>query len=103
MFLQLNSQPWSIGWCIFQDANPEDSNQTPKIVLRCQLTSLSFDFLAMIDTGAPWSILKPEIADLLNFPIDQNEEITLNTRLGRFKGTLQKIGIKLHEQKVKKL
>ena len=49
----------------------------------------------MIDTGAAWSILRPEIAGLLNFPIDQKDDIILDTRFGRLKGTLQKIGMKL--------
>ncbi len=61
----------------------------PQIYLRLVPAGLGVHVLVMLDTGAPWCIFEPSIANSIE---DRLEELpgtsTLDTRLGRFEGKL---------------
>jgi predicted aspartyl protease len=49
--------------------------------------------LAQLDTGCPWSILKPEIAEAINLMEEEGQPQVLSTRLGIVNGQLKRTTI----------
>ena len=68
----------------------------PRIFIRIEPGSLGLEATAMVDTGAPWCILEPKLAEAVR---DQMEElpgqVVLSSRWGRFQGRLHLGTVKL--------
>jgi hypothetical protein len=65
------------------------------VAVRCQFGSQS-DEMAMLDTGARWSLLGPDTIALLGEELGEAlGSVTMSTRLGRFHGSLHRLPIRL--------
>ncbi len=68
----------------------------PRIYIRLALDDSGIELLAMVDTGAPWCIIEPHLAEPI---LDRLEElpktVTISTRLGRFDGKLHRATVRL--------
>lgn len=53
------------GMASYYDSMPGVSTLDPRIFLRLGLYGPDVEFLAMVDTAAPWCILKPTLASLM--------------------------------------
>ncbi len=66
------------------------------VAVRCRIERLESDYLALLDTGAGWSVIGEEvlplIEDQLGPPI---RSLTMSTRLGRIFGELHRVSITL--------
>lgn len=64
--------------------------------MRIETGGLNFQVLALLDTGAPYCILNPELGEQLRPLLGEGlEQVPLSTREGRKVGTLYKASIKL--------
>jgi hypothetical protein len=85
---------------VYYDSDVETlQRQNPRVLVRVQPKPLAVPILAILDTAAPWCILKPNIADLM---MDELEEIpgraSLSTRLGTYEGRLYRGSLTLLAQ-----
>jgi hypothetical protein len=88
------SRPWSTGSAqVFLD-QPRPTGTMP-VAVRCRFGSQPEE-LAMLDTGAHWTLLGPEHMELLRDELGEGlEAIRMSTRLGEFPGTLHRLPIRL--------
>ncbi len=71
------------------DAVPGRAIQDPRIYIRLRLGEGSSEFLAMVDTAAPWCILEPDLARAAERHLESLSDIaSIDSRLGRFTGRL---------------
>jgi len=86
---------WSSGCSLFLVSSKVGHWRLP-IAVKCRIGNLEETELALLDTGAEWSVIGGETAkileDELNFP---TESFTMSTRLGRISGSLYRIIIRL--------
>ncbi len=75
---------------------PGEKWAEPRIYIPVELDDSGIEFLALVDTGAPWCILEPQLAEPL---LDRFEElprsVAISTRLGRFTGSLYRASLTL--------
>ena len=88
------SHPWNIGSAeVFFD-QPRPAGTMP-VAVRCRFGSQPEE-LAMLDTGAQWTLIGRELIELLGDELGEGlDTITMSTRLGRFHGTLHRLPIRL--------
>ena len=91
--LKLDGEDFTCGRSRFADRLPEGEEPTAKIYVKIIPGNLEFPVLAQLDTGAPWSVLAPEIADAVGVLNKAGEPLTLQTRLGRLEGRLVKVSL----------
>jgi predicted aspartyl protease len=96
--LQLGGTDFTIGRSRFQDSAPWSVDPTAKIYVKITPHHLDDMVLfALLDTGAPWSLLDSEIADALHlFDGEENPTTTVQTWRGRVTGRLERIRVRLH-------
>ena len=63
--LKLGEAPFTQGRLKFLDHNPKAPEPTAKIFVQFLVADLAPMVVAQLDTGAAWSVLDPEVADLL--------------------------------------
>jgi hypothetical protein len=90
LFAGSDRNPFATGMSVYLDSEVErPQRQPPRVVVRVQPKPLTIPILAVLDTAAPWCILKPLIGDLI---MDELAEIPglvkLSTRLGTYDGRL---------------
>lgn len=61
--LKLGDEDFTTGRTTFLDRLPADPEATSKIYVKVRPGDLPTTVLAQLDTGSPWSVLDPEIAD----------------------------------------
>lgn len=88
------TRPWNIGSAeVFFD-QPRPTGTVP-VAVRCRFGSQPEE-LAMLDTGAQWTLIGAEHIELLGDELGEGlGTITMSTRLGRFPGTLHRLPIRL--------
>lgn len=88
------SLPWNTSSAeVFLD-QPRPTGVLP-VAVRCRFGSQPEE-LAMLDTGAQWTLIGPELIELLGDELGEGlEAITMSTRIGRFQGTLYRLPIRL--------
>ncbi len=90
--------PFATGVAQYFDAD-STSRQPPRVVVQVQPKPLTNHILAILDTAAPWCILRPQIGDLI---ADELEAIPglvkLSSRLGVFEGRLYRGSLTLLAQ-----
>ena len=82
--------PFATGKVRFSDRDGTiwDSEE-PRILVRVKAEPDSESFLAVVDTAAPWCILRPGSDPNLRRNLEPlNLQVILSTRLGRFRGDL---------------
>lgn len=88
-------QPWSVGAASFFMSYAQGSFTLP-VAIRCRLGTGTIDEMALLDTGAQWSVLGDWAVDLLGDELDDLDEvIELSTRQGRFAGRVSRVRISL--------
>ncbi len=66
------------------------------VAARCRLGDLEVDDLALLDTGAQWSVIGGELAELVReHAHDPGESFAISTRLGSFEGRLYRMRVTL--------
>ena len=95
MLLRINGAQWSTGVAQFFDHLPEAPGTATNIVVRCSIPPSPFDFHAIIDTAAPWSILQFDLASRLGLPTGGGEAKTLRSWRGTYDGVLERIQIEI--------
>ena len=86
---------WSSGCASFFIDHSSGIWRLP-IAVRCRIGSLDLEYLALLDTGAEWSVIGGETAKMVEDELDfQTESLNMSTRLGRISGKLHRIEISL--------
>lgn len=97
LFKQTNQHRilWSSGCSLFF-VNRKQGSTRLHVAVECRIGNREVTDLALLDTGAQWSVLGGETAkifeDELGSPL---ERFTMSTRLGRIEGSLHRINISL--------
>lgn len=68
---------------------------TAKVYVRVRFDGITRLILAQLDTGAPWSVLAPDVAEELGLLGHPGDRIRLRTSLGIKDGILVRIPLKL--------
>lgn len=93
--LKLSQADFTCGRSRYIDFLKEAREPTAKIFVKISLErDLASGFWAQVDTGAPWSVLAPDVAEDLGFLDSDGARIGLDTRLGLKWGTLVRIPIR---------
>jgi hypothetical protein len=92
--LDRNGNEFCSGLARFKDHLRASDETTAKIFVKVDIGNFGGTIFAELDTGAAWSILAPEIADLLGIETSEGELVTMSTRLGRLQGHLVKIPVR---------
>ncbi|HEX3527501.1 MAG TPA: hypothetical protein VH988_10560 [Thermoanaerobaculia bacterium] len=75
----------------YRDSDVDAPHQPPRVVVRIQPKPLATPILAIVDTAAPWCILKPQIGNLIADDLDELPgRVRLSTRMGLIEGRLFK-------------
>ena len=70
------------------------------IAVKCRIGNLEETDLALVDTGAEWSVIGGETANILEDELElPTESFSMSTRLGRISGSLYRINIRLLAKK----
>lgn len=88
---------WSNGAAQYAvDHQPASSAAPLVLAVRCRLAGVKSDDLALLDTGAAWSIIGGEMVDdVIGEASDLGESIWMSSRLGRCAGRLYRMSITL--------
>jgi hypothetical protein len=90
MLVRQNGTPFTVGRSRFLDRASGSHEPAAKIFVKIEPESLGVVILAQLDTGAPWSILEPEVADALSLLNGEGAPARISTRRGEFDGRLQR-------------
>ena len=97
LFLQTggHSTAWSSGAArYFTDHN--SGNRTLSVAVICRLGNLEVKDIALCDTGADWSVISGETAELLEEYLGPPiRSVPMTTRFGRLEGDLRNLDIHL--------
>ena len=94
--LECSGQPFTSGVVTFLDSSPTSMPPTnASIYVRILIDGLDAELVALVDTGAPYCIVPPEVAAQLALDKSAGEPIRLSTRLGLINGVLQRIPLTL--------
>ncbi len=86
---------WSSGCSSFLVSSKVGHWRLP-IAVKCRIGNLEETELALLDTGAEWSVIGGETAKVLEDELDlSTESFTMSTRLGRISGSLYRINIRV--------
>src|SRR5689334_9377381 len=86
--LRLDADAYSCGRATFHDGLPSEAGASARIYVRIAVEGIAEPFLALLDTGAEWSVLTKEIADEIGLVDADGEETTLSHRRGTTRGKL---------------
>lgn len=90
---------WSSGCSLYFVSSKVGQWRLP-IAVKCRVGSLEETDLALLDTGAEWSVIGGETAKILEDELDlPTVSFTMSTRLGRISGSLYRINITLIAEK----
>ncbi len=81
-----NGSTFATGRSSYLDADPGFPSATARIHVKVAFDGVSV--LALLDTGAPWSMLNAEVADELGLLDGEGEPVAISTRIGRIEGSL---------------
>lgn len=85
--LQLAGDDFSSGRAAFLDSLPSSQNRS-RVYVRVAVPGMDETFLALLDTGAEWSVLDREIAEQVGIVDAEGEAITLLHKEGSTVGRL---------------
>jgi hypothetical protein len=87
--------PWAVGAARYTLAHPHE-NGALVVAVRCRLGSLPNEDYALLDTGAQWSVIGPDLAETIQDDLSgAPDTIAMHTRFGRVEGTLRRVSITL--------
>ena len=73
MLKTLDGADFATGRARFLDEDANALEGTAKIFVKIEPSNLGFPVLAQLDTGCPWSILKPEIAEAIQLMDEEGQ------------------------------
>jgi hypothetical protein len=77
-------------------ANHKEDLWSYPVAVKCRIGSLKATDLALLDTGAEWTVVGGDTAKILGDEIGSpSDHIVISTRLGRVKGALYRINVTL--------
>lgn len=86
---------WSSGCSSFFISHKAGFSRIP-LAVKCRIGDLETTELALLDTGAEWSVIGGELSEILENQIGFPEEsFSMSTRLGKIFGSLYRINISL--------
>jgi predicted aspartyl protease len=88
MILKLGDETFTTGRATFLDRAPAHPEPTAKIFIKLKAGDLGSVILAQLDTGSPWSVLEPEIADAIGLFDSDGEPKELLARGVKVSGQL---------------
>jgi len=89
------AQSWSTGSARNRIAI-EHEGTILTVAVRCLIRGLPFETQALLDTGAAWSVIGGDLAEILAPQLGEPEQaMILSTRLGRIRGKLHELDIEL--------
>ena len=86
--LRLADEDFSSGRAAFLDSLPATHNRSARVYVRVAVPGLEETFLALLDTGAEWSILDREVAEQVGIADAEGDTITLRHKDGATPGKL---------------
>ena len=86
--LQLAEDPFSSGRAEFLDSLPSTQGRSARVYIRVAVPGMEETFLALLDTGAEWSVLDREIAEVIGLAEADGQAITLRHKEGTTDGKL---------------
>ena len=90
-----SGRPWSTSSSRYRVAT-EHEGTILTVAVRCVIADLPFENQALLDTGAAWSIIGGELAEMLEPGSGASgQTMILSTRIGRIRGTLREIDVVL--------
>ena len=93
--LKLNGEEFTVGRSGFHDHPPgRTSEATSKVYVKVGLQGIG-TILAVLDTGAAWSLLEPEVAFALGLFGGSGQEVSLETRMRTIRGRLERVPLTL--------
>jgi hypothetical protein len=101
LFKQTNEHNilWSTGCSLYLVSSKVGHWRLP-IAVKCRVGSLEETDLALLDTGAEWSVIGGETAKILEDELDlPTVSFKMSTRLGSISGSLYRINITLIAEK----
>ena len=93
MLKSLDGAQFACGRSRFFDDDQTAKEGAAKIFVKIEPANLGFPILAQLDTGAAWSILKPDVADAIALTAADGQPEKLNTRFGTIEGQLKRTTI----------
>ena len=93
--LTLDGAIFTSGRSKFRDYAPVAQEPTAKIFVKVEFPLIDTTLLAQVDTGAAYSTLETEVAEALDILNGDGQPLTLDTRLGRVRGKLERVSITL--------
>ena len=93
--MALTNPPIFTGKQTFQDDNPkyERSSSSVYLPLMLEIEGLPIEMLALVDTGAPYCIFDPEVAEMLNIHHDDGMPEVVKSRMGTKPGSLHTVRV----------
>lgn len=90
-----HNEQWSNGYTSFFTGQKSGPWHLP-LAVRCRIGTMDLDYLALLDTGAEWSVIGGETAMILEDELGSpTESFSMSTRLGKIIGALYRINITL--------
>jgi hypothetical protein len=86
--LQLAGEDFSAGRASFLDSLPVAQHRSARVYVRVAVPGMEEPFLALLDTGAEWSVLDREIAEHVGIADSPGDTITLRHKDGTTPGKL---------------
>ncbi len=95
--LTAGGEPFTTGASRYYDSpSPEVTPSEPRIFIRMVPGGIDVEATAMVDTGAPWCILEPKLAAVVEDRFEALPgEVVLGSRVGRYPGRLYLGTVKL--------
>jgi len=91
----LSNELWSSGYASFFVGQKSGPWRLP-LAVRCRIGNLDLNYLALLDTGAEWSVIGGETAMILENELGlPTESFFMSTRLGKIIGALHRVNITL--------
>lgn len=90
-----NGQDFSTGRAKYHDSDNSSQGVTAKIYVKITFASFGCPILALLDTGAAWSILDAEIAEALDLFDDAGEIVPISTRKGSYQFRLKRVNLEI--------
>lgn len=97
MLSRQDGSRFASGCARYLDKDPGQSSLSAKIHVRMRFDD-SFSTLAILDTGADWSVIQTDVARALGLLERDGEPKTLTSRLGRHHGKLVRVSAELEAE-----
>jgi hypothetical protein len=87
------ARAWSVGAAEYFIHHPIGAFTLP-VAVRCHLGRVGEEAVALLDTGAEWSVLGGSTAELVQDDLeDLDQPLDLSSRFGRFTGSLYRLDV----------